>query len=154
MRSPRCALQDYTSAHLHTYSLICSYKNYNFVTKNLVKFNYFIDGAESIGNERYTNEALPDRDPLIEREVLSAGSKINPLPKSLDSSKIDYLERSCISLLKLPNRKNYLKRSQNVSLGIKNMVYYKAETYVVIQMENTSGIDFEVDFLKIYKILF
>ena len=120
--------------------------------KNLEKFNYFIDRAESIGNERFRNDVLPARDTLTDKEVIPTESEMNPLPKSLEPSKTDYLERSCISLLKLPNRKNYLRKNQKVSLGIKNMVYYGAETFIVIQMENASGIDFEVDFLNIYRV--
>ena len=54
--------------------------------------------------------------------------------------------------MQLPERKNITKRKKGVSLGIKNMVYEKDLVYLQMEIKNTSGIDFEIDALEIFKV--
>ncbi len=43
------------------------------------------------------------------------------------------------------------KRKNGIKLRLKKMVYNASEVYLVIEVQNASGIDFEIDYLNIYR---
>ena len=43
------------------------------------------------------------------------------------------------------------KRKQGIKLELEQMVYDGSEVYLVIEIKNTSGINFEIDYLNVYR---
>ena len=43
------------------------------------------------------------------------------------------------------------KRKKGMKLRLQKMVYNASEVYIVIEVQNASGIDFKIDFLNIYR---
>ncbi|SHG77956.1 protein of unknown function, partial [Salegentibacter echinorum] len=108
------------------FSYIVQYK------KKLKRLNYFIDQNNSIGNEKpikATVKAKTQQSEVGEREAK--------------------FERFAAFLL---NRKEQIgrikKRKQKIVLRVDNIVFDKSELYFVIQIENKSTLDYDVNFLK------
>ena len=108
------------------YSYILKYK------EQLPRLNYFITSEESIGSER----------PVIIKQ--------EPIVQPLD--KIDYFKKFSNHLLK----SNYIpivtKRKRGVKLQLQKMVYNASEVYLVLEIKNKSEIDFEMDYLNVYRV--
>ena len=109
------------------YSYILKYK------EQLPKLNYFISLKESIGSER----------PVILKQKRIA----QPLDK------IDYFEKFSNHLLKSYSGRIATKRRKGIKLQLQKMVYNASEVYLVLEIKNKSEIDFEIDYLNIYRIL-
>ncbi|MFY0715360.1 DUF4138 domain-containing protein [Seonamhaeicola sp. NFXS20] len=112
---------------------------YSYILKyadELPKFNYFISKTKSIGNE----------------EPLSLIQK--PKPKTLDSvyRSVEYYKTFCKNLLNQKPEKIATKQSNGVKIYLQKLVYYNSETYLVMEVSNSSGIAFELDFLKVYRV--
>ena len=43
------------------------------------------------------------------------------------------------------------KRKKGIKLQLQKMVYDASEVYLVIEVKNKSGIDFEIDYLNVYR---
>lgn len=43
------------------------------------------------------------------------------------------------------------KRKNGMILRLKNMMYHNSKVYLVFEIKNNSGIDFEIDFLNVYR---
>ncbi|TLP71740.1 DUF4138 domain-containing protein [Maribacter sp. ACAM166] len=100
----------------------------------LSKLNYFIPLSSAIGNER-PNLALP---------ILTK--------KEQQANNADYYLRACTYLLnnKQPMAIRTLqKRNDGIVLSVTNIVFDKEELYFVIEIENTSSLDFDLNFLKL-----
>ncbi len=111
------------------YSYILKYR------KQLNKLNHFVAGSESIGTEKpIQKQKLPDS-----REL-----------DSITERRKSY-ERFCSYLLKTKNERLATKRKRGVKLQLQKMAYNGDETYLVIEVTNNSEIDFELDYLKIYR---
>jgi hypothetical protein len=111
------------------YSYILKYK------KELSKLNYFVGNRESIGNEvRKTIKEKPSIPSISEAK-----------------KRIIFFERFCKYLLKLKPKNLKTKRNKGLKLQLEKMVYQGSEVYLVIEVQNTSGIDFEIDYLNIYR---
>ena len=108
------------------YSYILKYK------EQLPKLNYFITAKESIGSER----------PLILKQKLIA--------QTLD--RIDYFKKFSNHLLKSNSGSIATKRKKGVKLQLQKMVYNASEVYLVLEIKNKSEIDFEIDYLDIYRV--
>jgi hypothetical protein len=54
-------------------------------------------------------------------------------------------------LLKSKQQTISTKRKKGIKLELQKMVYDGSEVYLVIEIENNSGINFEIDYLNIYK---
>ena len=54
----------------------------------------------------------------------------------------------------LKHNKNLLKtrRKQGIIIRLKDLKYDRTEVYALIEIKNRSGIDFEVDYLKVFKV--
>ena len=115
----------------YVYSYILKYK------EKLSKLNYFITESESIGNEKPKIEA-----PEVKKDNLD----INTDSKTIYSKRFsEYLLRS---------KHEYavrVKRKKGMVLKLLNIRYHKDKVYLVLEIKNRSGIDFEIDFLNVYR---
>ena len=101
---------------------------------DLTELNYFIDGDESIGNER----------PKF--EVTALPSKSNQV--AIDRTA--YFEKYSDYLLKTTLSHNAAKRKKGIALKLFKKVYKHSEVYLIMEIKNRSGIDFEIDYLNVY----
>ena len=112
------------------YAYILKYK------EQLPKLNYFISPKESIGNER---------------------PKIMPTNKKLEANdhydydRESYFQRAGKYLLKSNYKPICTKRKKGVKLQLQKMVYDPSEVYLVLEIKNNSRIDFEIDYLNVYR---
>lgn len=111
------------------YSYILKYR------KELDKLNYFVTGVESIGNEvRKTVKEKPTIQPISE------GQK-----------KVLFFEKFSKYLLKLTPKNLKTKQNKGLKLRLQRMVYQGNEVYLVMEFSNNSGIDFEIDYINVYR---
>lgn len=106
---------------------------YAFILKygeELSRLRYFIREEDRIGKERPAVKSLKKR------------------PKNDVAS----YENSCKMLLHNDYRAIATERSRGVRLRLENMVYAGKEVYMVFEIQNRSEIDFEVDFLEVFRI--
>ena len=110
------------------FSYIVRYK------KQLSKLNYFIPLSCSIGNEK----------PIVKDSVLVESSE-----ELVDNSTY-YYQKFCSYLL---NRKQRIarikKRNEGIILTVENIVFDKDELYFVIEIENNSTLDYDLNFLNL-----
>lgn len=118
------------------YSYVLSYK------KNMPLFNYFIDPEESIGNEKPIEK--------ISTSALAEDFLKGEPHKEYLESKQRILKKRAVYYLK--NSKGGIKsrKKRGLKLTVNEMVYFKDEVYLVLAMENQSGITFEPDYLNVY----
>ncbi|WP_422082187.1 DUF4138 domain-containing protein [Ulvibacterium sp.] len=120
-------------------------KVYSYIIKhsvNLTEMNRFVSVDESIGHE---HQRLP---PVIRDTIISNSSK--NVRKQYPEV---FLERSCAAILEQRERKNIMKRKGGMSLAIKNMVYYEDLVFLQFEIKNESGIDFNIDYLKVALVI-
>jgi len=110
------------------FSYIVKYK------AQLSKFNYFIPKSSSIGNDK-----PEDKDSI----------SVETTEKSVDYGTY-YYEKFCRYLLV---RKQYIGRIKNqtedIVLSVENIVFDKEELYFVIQIENNSSLDYNLNFMNL-----
>ncbi|MHA7831810.1 MAG: DUF4138 domain-containing protein [Flagellimonas sp.] len=107
--------------------------------KRLQEGHRFVNVDKSIGNVG----------PEIGLDTLGQG--INPLTKtSLQSDSIQYRKASTYFLERVRTVLRS-KRRDGIVLRLRDLAYYGAETYIVLEIENRSAIDFEVDFVQVFK---
>ncbi|WP_077400770.1 DUF4138 domain-containing protein [Cellulophaga omnivescoria] len=109
------------------YSYILKYK------KELQKLNYFIAESESIGNEN--------------PEILQS----LPVAKSVAHGRIKYFQKFSDYLLRSSSSSIARRYKKGIKLQLEKMVYAGSEVYLAIEVKNKSGIDFEIDYLTIYR---
>ncbi|CAL2104167.1 conserved exported protein of unknown function [Tenacibaculum sp. 190130A14a] len=112
------------------YSYILRYR------RNLPKLNYFVGDMESIGNEM--------------RKTIK--EKPGILPISEERKRVSFFEKFSKYLLKLKSENLKTKRKKGLKLRLQKMVYQGDEVYLVLEFSNNSGIDFEIDYLNIYRV--
>ena len=110
------------------FSYIVTYK------KKLDQLNYFIPMSRSIGNEKpFTLDSIP----LAKRE------------DTIDISTY-YYNKFCSYLVDRKQRIGRIKkRNEDIVLRVENIVFDKEELYFVIQIENKSSLDYDLNFLKL-----
>lgn len=100
----------------------------------LSKFNYFIPMASSIGNEK---------------PKVNDSTKAETSEKSIDNSTY-YYQKFCSYLL---DRNQHIgritERYEGIVLSVENIVFDKEELYFVIQIENKSTLDYDLNFLNL-----
>ena len=110
------------------FSYILRYK------KQLSKLNYFIPVSSSIGTEK----------PIVTDSILAESSE-----ERVDN-RTYYYQKFCSYLL---NRKQRIgrikKRNEGIVLSVENIVFDKEELYFVIQIENNSSLDYDLNFLNL-----
>jgi len=110
------------------FSYIVRYK------KQLSKLNYFIPLSNSIGNEK----------PIVTDSVQAETSE-----KSIDN-RTYYYQKFCSYLLNRNQRIGRIKkRNEGIVLSVENIVFDKEELYFVIQIENNSTLDYDLNFLNL-----
>jgi hypothetical protein len=112
------------------YSYIIKYRS------DLDHLNHFIDIGESIGNETRIKPIL---------------DSVNIKTETFDS-KSDYYARACRHVIKSQVGPIASRRKHGLSLKLLKPVYYGSEVYLVIEAMNDSGIDFEIDYLNVYRV--
>lgn len=110
------------------FSYIVRYK------KQLSKLNYFIPISSSIGNEK----------PKVKDSIQTETPE-----KNVDYGEY-YYEKFCTYLL---DRKQHIgrikKQKESIILSVENVVFDKSALYFVIQIENNSTLDYDLNFLKL-----
>ncbi|MCM4158447.1 DUF4138 domain-containing protein [Antarcticibacterium flavum] len=109
------------------FSYIVKYK------EQLNQLNYFISATTKIGIEKPdSNSGLEIREEKIEK-----------------NDKIFYYNKFCSYLAESKQHIGGLKkRKQDIILSVENIVFDKEELYFVIQIENKSSLDYDLNFLK------
>jgi len=110
------------------YSYILKYR------KDLSRLNYFIQGTERIGN------AKPDRP--------GPAKKVEPKRNQFDRD-THYQSFGSYLLRKKERIGRVKKRNQGIILSVENIVFNQNELYFVIQIENQSSLDYDVNFLNL-----
>jgi len=111
---------------------------YSYILKyaeRLPKLNYFIQQIESIGNEKPKIKT-----PREEKNVVNNYA-----------NRITYFQKFSEYLLKSKHQHIATKRKKGVKLQLQKVIYNTSEVYLVIEVENKSRIDFEIDYLNIYR---
>ncbi len=99
----------------------------------LKKLNYFIPKSNTIGNEK---------------PIIDLPNNLDPVVPHFDKKK--YYERFCSYLVKRKQRiRRIKKRNDGILLSIENIVFDKEELYFVIQIENKSSLDYDLNFLNL-----
>ncbi len=117
----------------HVYSYILKY------AENLSKLNYFITEQESIGNEKPRHE--------VQNTDKSDSVKMDSI---LPNQSTLYKE-ACASLMMNPKRK--VKRSKiknRIKLSVTDITYNDNAIYFLMEIENKSIIDYDVNFLRFF----
>ena len=110
------------------FSYIVRYKS------QLTKLNYFVPKSSSIGNER----------PIQNDTTVVAKVK-----DSIDNKTFYYTKFSSYLLDKRQRIGTIQKRNEGIVLSINNIVFDKEELYFVIQIENKSTLDYDLNFLNL-----
>ena len=110
------------------YSYILKYK------KDLSRLNYFIQDTAHIGTEK--------------RDLPGPAKEVDPKRNQFDRN-TNY-QNFCSYLLR---KKEWIgrvkKRNQGITLSVENIVFKQNELYFVIQIENQSSLDYDVNFLNL-----
>lgn len=115
--------------------------------ENVDTLNYFIRSQERIGFEKpFVKVAVEDSVPYTKRN-----RKIDSLGASPDK-RVEYFKK--FSEFHLKRNRNSLKkkRKNGLILHLKDLIYDRTEVYVLIEIKNKSGIDFEIDYLKTFQV--
>ncbi|UJH91929.1 DUF4138 domain-containing protein [Antarcticibacterium sp. 1MA-6-2] len=115
------------SSNGSVFSYIVKYK------EQLDQLNYFVPKSDTIGNEK----------PVIsdEPEINKTGIK--------ERDKTYYYGKFCSFLVERKQKIGRLKkRDQDIVLSVENIVFDKEELYFVIQIENKSSLDYDLNFLN------
>lgn len=112
-------------------------KVYSYILKyaeQLPKLNYFIPDSSSIGSE------MP-KVKIVEQKKGAIASQENRAP---------YFQRASEYLLKSKYQPIASKSKKGIKLQLQKMVYDASEVYLVLEVKNNSGINFEIDYLNVY----
>lgn len=110
------------------YSYILKYR------EQLTMLNYFITPKESIGNE----------------QPKKVGNKPVVYLRGRYKDRTVYFKRFSEYLLRSKPESLVTKRKKGVRLQLQKMVYNGSEVYLVLEIKNISGIDFEIDCINLY----
>lgn len=110
--------------------------------------NFFVTKTERIGN------VVPSHIFPVMDSLPKSGSLIIPNHIKTDSFKYrkEYFRKFSSYHLKHNDNRLKKRRKQGLILRLKDLVYDRTEVYAIIEIRNRSGIDFEVDYLKIFKV--
>ena len=110
------------------FSYIVRYK------EQLDQLNYFVSKSDTIGSEK----------PIVREK--SEKNIVLVEGKDKDS----YYEKICSYLIERKQKIGRLKnRNQDMVLSVENIVFDKEELYFVIQIENKSSLDYDLNFLNL-----
>ncbi len=115
--------------------------------KSLDTLTHFVGKQERIGLEKSVSiTALKNRMLVKTNPVFSQPSKVD------SNYRVQYFEK--FSSYHLKHNQNSLKkkRKKGVVMCLKDLVYDRTEVYAIIEIKNRSKIDFEIDYLKMFKV--
>ncbi|SFZ89506.1 protein of unknown function [Flaviramulus basaltis] len=112
------------------YSYILKYK------KQLGELNYFITEEESIGMEYPTTI---EQSPILKSQ-------------SLHKNRVKYFQKFSGYLLKSRDVSIVTDRNKGLKLQLQKITYNGSEVYLVFGVKNNSEIDFEVGYLKVFRV--
>lgn len=118
------------------YSYILSYR------EELPKLNYFIRQEESIGNELPASDSLKTAGQQRKMSALWEADSITRRKTVLENLSSYYLKTSSGNIKTI--------RKRGLKLRAENMFYYGDEVFLVLEVANRSGINFELDYVNIY----
>jgi len=121
------------------YSFVLKYK------KKLPLTTKFIELEQSIGHEKQAQKFIKPEG--FEDTIMSRIQHQNPLSK-----KRDYFENVSSDLLQERQKILYSKKKGGIVLRLRKIHYQHREVYLVIEIANKSGIDFELKYLKVFKV--
>ena len=102
--------------------------------KKLDRLNYFIPKSKSIGSEK---PIVVDLTTIVKR-------------KDTIDKRTYYYNKFCSYLVGRKQRIGRIKkRNEGIVLSVQNIVFDKDELYFVIQVENKSSLDYDLNFLKL-----
>jgi len=110
-------------------------------SQQIEKLNYFIEAAESIGNER-----------TIGTEFAKLEIKHPNIESILDTTKSTEYSKLCSQLLRNPRPFDQIKYKDGVSIRMTKSIYYINDVYILFEISNNSQIDFEINSLNLYKV--
>ncbi len=111
-------------------------------SKDLKKLNYFIADTSSIGNF--------DPNFLKVKSSLNGSIGIDKSNKYLSISRDLYFDNFCAYLIRKKEQIGRIrKRNEDIILRVENIVFNKDQFYFVMEIENRSSIDFEINFLNL-----
>jgi len=108
--------------------------------KKLQEFHRFMDLGESIGNVR-AKISLVDSLKQEKKHLSNI---------AIASDSLQY-RKACTHFLKKGRTALKTKRVNGMILRLRDVAYYGKETYLVMEIQNCSDIDFEVGFVQIFK---
>ena len=122
----------------NVYSYILSYR------KSLPKLNYFINKKERIGEE------VAKEDTLVREKIVSPEKELDPI----DSIRREdlHFKKAAEYYLNLKPRTISRKNKEGLELSVEGFRYYGNEVFVVLELENRSGISLEVDYLRLFLV--
>lgn len=118
----------------YIYSYVLAYR------EELPRLVYFLENKAALGNESRTFTAdTSATDSLSVRRIINQ----NSLNRKHLETMADYYYRTSTGTLKK-------KKKTGISLQVSSMSYNRDQVYMVFELENLSGIDFEPEFLRIF----
>ena len=114
-------------------------KVYSYILKyaeQLPKLNYFIPDSSSIGNESPKIKVIEQEKKIIKSQ----------------ENRTAYFQRASEYLLKSKYEPIASKSKKGIKLQLQKMVYDASEVYLVLEIKNNSGINFEIDYLNVYRV--
>ncbi|QCX37390.1 DUF4138 domain-containing protein [Aureibaculum algae] len=112
---------------------------------DLQKLNYFIPKTKSIGNEIPKNEE--NKNDMVKIDSLSKFKVLD-----LYRYRKEYFEKFSAHLLTQKHPVQKVKHGIAIIFSLKKLVYDRSEVYAVIEINNRSGIDFEIDYINFYSV--
>lgn len=113
--------------------------------QKLKKLNYFIPKTKSIGNE------IPKKEEA-ENEVVKQDSLLKVQSQNHYQYRKEYFEKFSAYLLTKKHPVQKSRHGKAILFSLKKLVYDRSEVYAVIEINNRSGIDFEVDYINFYSV--
>jgi hypothetical protein len=108
---------------------------------SLAQLSYFVSEMASIGNERTGSFVIPKQ--KIDSIVPEAITDTTNLP--------DY-QKLCSQLLRHSRDFDQISHGMGISIGIAKSIYHGNEVYIVVEINNASEIDFEINSLVLSKV--
>ena len=109
---------------------------YSYIIKyraKLTRVNYFVEPQHRIGQE-------------VQKRAAPAPITLKPTA----AIPLSHLKAVSAQLLKRKQRLGHLnKRNYSIKLTTKNIVFDKEHLYFIFEIENKSGLDYDVDFLEV-----
>ena len=114
---------------------------------DLDTLNYFVQRSERIGFESPLFPA-----PVQQSASVVKDSVMMKTPRTDFPNRFEYFKK--FSEFQLKHNRNRLKRKRKkgIVLHLRDLIYDRTEVYVLVEVKNRSGIDFEMDYLKIFKV--